>query len=117
MMSDKQGSSIGYVVSLCGVMSGLALALMFILGMVPSFEQTSPELRLSYFNGPQSWQFLPFHPLEHILCLFICSGWSIFWRRQTTSVSTARWYYWGLAHWHLFYTIFSLGFLIRFMTR
>lgn len=43
-MSDKQGSSIGYVVSLCGVMSGLALALMFILGMVPSFEYISPAL-------------------------------------------------------------------------
>ena len=43
-MSDKHGPSIGYVVSLCGVMSGLALALMFILGMVPSFEYLSPGI-------------------------------------------------------------------------
>ena len=43
-MSDKHGPSIGYVVSLCGVMSGLALALMFILGMVPSFEYLSPGM-------------------------------------------------------------------------
>lgn len=43
-MSDKNGPSIGYVVSLCGVMSGLALALMFILGMVPSFEYLSPGI-------------------------------------------------------------------------
>ena len=44
MMSDKHGPSIGYIVSLCGVMSGLALALMFILGMVPSFEYISPAM-------------------------------------------------------------------------
>lgn len=43
-MSDKHNPSIGYVVSLCGVMSGLALALMFILGMVPSFEYISPAM-------------------------------------------------------------------------
>lgn len=43
-MSDKHRPSIGYVVSLCGVMSGLALALMFILGMVPSFEYISPAI-------------------------------------------------------------------------
>ena len=44
MMSDKRRPGIGYVVSLCGVMSGLALALMFILGMVPSFEYLSPAI-------------------------------------------------------------------------
>lgn len=43
-MSDKRSPSIGYIVSLCGVMSGLALALMFVLGMVPSFEYISPGL-------------------------------------------------------------------------
>ena len=43
-MSDKHSPGIGYVVSLCGVLSGLALALMFILGMVPSFEYLSPGM-------------------------------------------------------------------------
>lgn len=43
-MSDKHGPSIGYIVSLCGVMSALALSLMFILGMVPSFEYISPAI-------------------------------------------------------------------------
>lgn len=43
-MSDKHSPGIGYVVSLCGVMSGLALALMFIMGMVPSFEYISPAI-------------------------------------------------------------------------
>lgn len=43
-MSDKNRPSIGYIVSLCGVMSGLALALMFIMGMVPSFEYISPAI-------------------------------------------------------------------------
>lgn len=43
-MSDNNKPSIGYVVSLCGIMGGLALALMFILGMVPSFEYISPAL-------------------------------------------------------------------------
>ena len=43
-MADKRGPSIGYVVSLCCVMSGLALALMFIMGMVPSFEYISPAM-------------------------------------------------------------------------
>lgn len=43
-MSDKKRPSIGYIVSLCGVMSGLALALMFIMGMVPSFEYISPAI-------------------------------------------------------------------------
>ena len=43
-MSRKNEPGIGYVVSLCGVMSGLALALMFIMGMVPSFEYISPAI-------------------------------------------------------------------------
>lgn len=43
-MSDNNRPNIGYVVSLCGVMSGLALALMFIMGMVPSFEYISPAI-------------------------------------------------------------------------
>ena len=43
-MSDKHKPRIGYVVSLCGVMSGLALALMFLLGMIPSFEYLSPGI-------------------------------------------------------------------------
>lgn len=43
-MSEKQSPRIGYVVSLCGIMSGLALALMFILGMVPAFEYISPAV-------------------------------------------------------------------------
>ncbi len=43
-MSRKNEPGIGYIVSLCGVMSGLALALMFILGMVPSFEYISPAI-------------------------------------------------------------------------
>lgn len=46
-MSEKHVTSrpgIGYIVSLCGVMSGLALALMFIMGMVPSFEYISPAV-------------------------------------------------------------------------
>lgn len=41
-MADKQGPSIAYIVSLCGIMSGLAVALMFCLGMVPGFEYVSP---------------------------------------------------------------------------
>lgn len=43
-MAEKQSPQIGYVVSLCGIMSGLALALMFILGMIPSFEYISPAV-------------------------------------------------------------------------
>lgn len=43
-MSDNNRPKVGYVVSLCGVMSGLALALMFIMGMVPSFEYISPAI-------------------------------------------------------------------------
>lgn len=41
-MSEKNNPSVGYTVSLCGIMSGLALALMFMLGMVPTFEYVSP---------------------------------------------------------------------------
>ncbi len=43
-MDRREGNKprIGYVVSLCGIMSGLALSLMFILGMVPSFEYITP---------------------------------------------------------------------------
>ncbi len=43
-MSDKKNRHIGYTVSLCGIMSGLALALMFILGMIPSFEYITPAI-------------------------------------------------------------------------
>lgn len=38
-MSEKQKPS--YIVSLCGIMCGLALALMFVLGMIPMFEYIS----------------------------------------------------------------------------
>lgn len=41
-MAEKQTQNISYIVSLCGIMSGLALALMFCLGMVPGFEYVSP---------------------------------------------------------------------------
>lgn len=43
-ISDKQKPSISYIVSLCGIMCGLALAMMFILGMVPAFEYISPAI-------------------------------------------------------------------------
>lgn len=43
-MSDKDNRHIGYIVALCGIMSGLALALMFILGMIPSFEYITPAI-------------------------------------------------------------------------
>lgn len=39
---EENKPSIGYVVSLCGIMCGLALAVMFIFGMVPSFEYITP---------------------------------------------------------------------------
>lgn len=39
---EENKPSIGYVVSLCGIMCGLALALMFVMGMIPSFEYISP---------------------------------------------------------------------------
>lgn len=41
-MSEKKNPHIGYIVSLCGVMCGLALALMFVFGFVPSFEYLTP---------------------------------------------------------------------------
>lgn len=41
-MADKQGPGIAYIVSLCGIMSGFAVALMFCLGMIPGFEYVSP---------------------------------------------------------------------------
>lgn len=43
-MGRREGNkpSIGYIVSLCGIMSGLAIAIMFVLGMIPSFEYISP---------------------------------------------------------------------------
>ncbi len=41
-MADRQGPGIAYIVSLCGIMSGLAVALMFCLGMIPGFEYVSP---------------------------------------------------------------------------
>lgn len=40
-MADKQKPKISYIVSLCGIMCGLALALMFVLGMIPMFEYIS----------------------------------------------------------------------------
>lgn len=47
-MSDKQklrtGPKISYIVSLCGIMCGLALALMFVLGMIPMFEYISSAM-------------------------------------------------------------------------
>lgn len=43
-MSDNHKPSIGYIVSLCGIMCGLALALMFVLGMIPAFEYISPAV-------------------------------------------------------------------------
>ncbi|MCM1167086.1 MAG: hypothetical protein NC299_06560 [Lachnospiraceae bacterium] len=43
-MSDDKNRHIGYTVSLCGIMCGLALALMFILGMIPSFEYVTPAV-------------------------------------------------------------------------
>ncbi len=43
-MSDKKATHIGYAVSLCGIMCGLAFALMFLLGFVPTFEYISPAI-------------------------------------------------------------------------
>ncbi|MCH5203386.1 MAG: hypothetical protein J1F03_01500 [Oscillospiraceae bacterium] len=40
-MSQKP-QRIGYVVALCGIMSGLALAVMFVFGFVPTFEYVTP---------------------------------------------------------------------------
>lgn len=41
-MSEKQKPHISYIVSLCGIMCGLALAMMFFLSMIPGFEYVSP---------------------------------------------------------------------------
>lgn len=41
-MSEKQKPS--YVVSLCGIMCGLALSFMFVLGMIPMFEYISSAM-------------------------------------------------------------------------
>lgn len=38
----KKKPHISYIVSLCGIMSGLALVMMFFLSMIPSFEYVSP---------------------------------------------------------------------------
>ena len=43
-MAEKQSPGIAYVVSLCGIMCGLSLALMFCLGMIPGFEYVSPAV-------------------------------------------------------------------------
>lgn len=43
-MSGKKNPHIGYIVSLCGIMCGLALALMFLLGFVPFFEYFTPAI-------------------------------------------------------------------------
>ncbi len=43
-MSEKQKPQISYIVSLCGIMCGLALAMMFFLSMIPSFEYVSPAV-------------------------------------------------------------------------
>lgn len=43
-MSEKQKPKISYIVSLCGIMSGLALSLMFVLGMIPMFEYISSAM-------------------------------------------------------------------------
>ena len=40
----KQKPHISYIVSLCGIMSGLALVMMFFLSMVPAFEYISPAV-------------------------------------------------------------------------
>ena len=43
-MSAKQKPKISYIVSLCGIMCGLALAMMFFLSMIPTFEYVSPAV-------------------------------------------------------------------------
>ena len=42
-MSGKP-KRIGYIVALCGIMSGLALVVMFVFGFVPTFEYVTPAL-------------------------------------------------------------------------
>ena len=43
-MAQKQNPHISYIVSLCGIMCGLALAMMFFLSMIPAFEYVSPAV-------------------------------------------------------------------------
>ncbi len=43
-MSAKQKPHISYIVSLCGIMCGLALVMMFFLSMIPAFEYVSPAV-------------------------------------------------------------------------
>ncbi len=43
-MAEKQKPKISYIVSLCGIMCGLALAMMFFLSMIPAFEYISPAV-------------------------------------------------------------------------
>ncbi len=40
----KQKPHISYIVSLCGIMCGLALVMMFFLSMIPAFEYISPAV-------------------------------------------------------------------------
>ena len=54
-MAEKQSPGIAYVVSLCGIMCGLSLALMFCLGMIPGFEYVSPAERLGVRYGLVSY--------------------------------------------------------------
>ncbi len=46
----KKKPHVSYIVSLCGIMSGLALVMMFFLSMIPSFEYVSP-----IFSGVLLW--------------------------------------------------------------
>lgn len=39
---SSQKPRIGYVVALCGIMSGLAISVMFVFGFVPTFEYVTP---------------------------------------------------------------------------
>ncbi|MBP1542708.1 MAG: hypothetical protein J6A16_01315 [Oscillospiraceae bacterium] len=41
-MVERKKPHVSYVVSLCGIMSGLSLVMMFFLSMIPSFEYVSP---------------------------------------------------------------------------
>ncbi len=43
-MSAKQKPHISYIVSLCGIMCGLSLVMMFFLSMIPAFEYISPAV-------------------------------------------------------------------------
>ena len=42
--AEHKQPHIGYVVSLCGIMSGLAIAAMFLLSFIPSFEYITPAV-------------------------------------------------------------------------